>query len=289
MQSRGALAALLAGLATLAAACASTPGAIAAHAPVDVLYAASLTGLMESQIGPAFSSASGDTFTGYAAGSDALVSEIKAGVHPADVFLSASPEPNAELEGSANGDHESWYLSFATAPLVLAYNPQSRFAARLRTEPWYDVVVQAGIRVGRTDPTLDPKGALTAQAVQTASTTLHRPDLDAALSTWPVFPEETLVGRLEAGELDAGFFYSFEATAQGLPAVALTGVHLGASFTVTILNRAPHPAAAAAFVAFLLRGQGRGLLEKAGLSVGHVALSGAPGSVPATLRSLVGG
>jgi molybdate/tungstate transport system substrate-binding protein len=288
MQSSKAFMVLLGALAVLVAACDATASATA-HGPVDVLYAGSLTSLMESRVGPAFETASGDSFSGYAAGSDALVSEIKAGVRPADVFLSASPTPNRDLQGPANGSHESWYATFATAPLVLGYNPQSRFAAMLRSDPWYDVVTQPGIRVGRTDPALDPKGALTVQAIQKASATLDRPNLSAALSTWPVFPEETLVGRLEAGQLDAGFFYSFEAAAQGMPTLALTPVHLGATFTITVLNRAPHPQEAAAFVAFLLGPRGRALLEKAGLSLSAPSLSGASRSVPTALRPLLGG
>ncbi len=288
MQSPKVAFALLAAGATLGAACGPTSGDVA-RGPVDVLYAGSLTAVMESQIGPAFDRTTGDTFSGYAAGSDELVSEIKGRVRPADVFLSASPAPNADLEGGANGDHESWYTTFATAPLVIGYDPQSRFAAMLRSEPWYDVVTQPGIRVGRTDPKLDPKGALTVTAVQEAATALDRPDLKSALSTWPVFPEETLVGRLELGQLDAGFFYSFEATAQKMPTLPLTPVNLGATFTVTVLNHAPHPGPAAAFVAYLLGPAGRAALRKAGMTVRAPTLTGPGTSVPPTLRPLVGG
>jgi molybdate/tungstate transport system substrate-binding protein len=34
------------------------------------------------------------------------------------------------------------------------------------------------------------------------------------------FPEQTLLGRLEAGQLDDGFFYSIEAREAGIPFIA---------------------------------------------------------------------
>ena len=45
------------------------------------------------------------------------------------MFVSASPAVNATLEGAANGNWVSWYATFATTPLVLGYNPTSKFAA----------------------------------------------------------------------------------------------------------------------------------------------------------------
>lgn len=44
--------------------------------------------------------------------------------------MSASPAVDATLEGEANGNWASWYASFAKVPLVLGYNPHSRFRRR---------------------------------------------------------------------------------------------------------------------------------------------------------------
>jgi molybdate/tungstate transport system substrate-binding protein len=256
---------------------------------VDVLYAGSMEHLMEDVIGPAFSSATGYTYQGYGAGSDELVSDIRDGVRRADVFVSASPASDLALEGAAKGGWVSWYATFATAPLVIGYNPSSRFAGDFRTEPWYEVVTRPGILVGRTDPLLDPKGKLTAEAIQQAAARLRDPALTGALPGWQVFPEQTLVGRLEAGQLDAGFFYSFEATAQRIPTVPLTPVTLGATFTVTVVNRAPDPAGARAFAAYLLGPSGRSRLRAQGVRVQRATLSGPIAAVPDALRPLVGG
>ena len=134
-----------------------------ASADVDVLYAGSLVSLMERGIGPAFEAAAGETFRGYGGGSNGLANQIKGKLRRGDVFVSANPAVNDALTGSANGDWESWYVNFAQSPLVIGYNPSSRFAEALRTKPWQEVLREPGIRIGRTDPKLDPKGALTVQ------------------------------------------------------------------------------------------------------------------------------
>lgn len=264
-------------------------GAKPGHGTISVLYAGSLVNMMEHDLGPAFSRATGYGFEGVGAGSTELVAQIKGKVRVGDVFISASPKANKGLEGAANGDYVSWYVTFARAPLVIGYNPHSRFAHRLRTEPWYRVVTEPGILVGRTDPKLDPKGKLTVEAIEEAASKLHLPALKRALSKFPVFPEEDLVGRLEAGQLDAGFFYSNEATEQHIPTVSIAPVALNATYTVTILKGAPDPGGAAAFVSYLLGPEGRATLARHGLTVLAPRLTGSPGAVPPSVRSIVGG
>ena len=235
---------------------------------VDVLYAGSLIRLMEQDLGPRFTEATGYRFVGFSAGSVELANEIKSGVRQGDVLVSASPAVDATLEGEANGDWTSWYASFARVPLVLGYNPHSRFAGELRTRPWYDVVTSSGFLLGRTDPTLDPKGALSVEALrQVAGSSGNQGLLRIIDSTSGVFPEETLLGRLQAGQLDAGFFYANEAHDAGIPTVALTPVSLWTTFTVTVLDRASHPSAGVAFARFLLSAATRRTLAADGFSV----------------------
>src|SRR5207302_1330629 len=97
-----------------------------------------------------------------------------------------------------------------------------------------------GFLLGRTDPVLDPKGQLTMQALIQAATFSNDPGLGISKTTAGVFPEETLVGRLQAGQLDAGFFYTNEAREAGIPAVTLGAIQLAATYTVTVLDNAPH-------------------------------------------------
>jgi molybdate/tungstate transport system substrate-binding protein len=250
---------------------ASLGGPVAATArmsgTVDVMYAGSLLDLMQQKLGPAFTKATGYTVTGLSDGSKVLASEIKGGTQVGDVFISASPKVNAGLEGEANGRWVSTYGEFGRSPLVLAFNPASTFASALKTRPWYDVVDRSGFLLGRTDPATDPKGVLVVEALDEVALGIDSRRLASlATSASNIFPEATLVGRLQAGQLDAGFFYQVEATAANLKTLALTGTRLSAQYTVAILNRAPHVAAAKAFVKFLLSPSGRKILKENGVT-----------------------
>lgn len=276
-----------------APAASATPTAASSRGsgPVSVLYAGSLVDVVEKQLAPGFHAATGYTLDGFPGGSSALASEIKAKVRRGDVFISASRSVNATLEGAADGGWVSWYATFARSPLVLGYNPSSRFASAIRSEPWYQVLTKPGILVGRTDPATDPKGKLTVTALDDAASLYHRPGL-VRLADAPsnVFPEETLVGRLQAGQLDAGFFYSSETTAASLPSVpvSLPGRSLDATYTVTVLSGAPDLAGAEAFVSYLLGPQGRAILGKDGFEVVRPpVVSG--GAVPSALRKALAG
>jgi molybdate/tungstate transport system substrate-binding protein len=257
--------------------------------PVDVLYAGSLVHLMTKQIGPGFSTSTGYSFTGFSGDSGSLATEIKGKVQQGDVFVSASPKVNAKLAGSANGNWVSWYATFATSPLVLGYNPSSKFATDVKTKPWYQVLAEPAILIGRTDPTTDPKGTLTAKALTNAATADSAPALTRiANSTNNVYPENTLVGRLQSGQLDVGFFYAAEAKAAGIPTVPLSGQSLSATYTVTVLNNAPHEAGAEAFVTYLLSGATKPALSTDGFNlVSPPTVTGT--GVPTSLQSVLSG
>lgn len=234
--------------------------------PVDVFYAASLEQVMGDQVGPAFDRQTGDSFVGFPGGSKQLAAEIKGKLERADVFVSASPSVDLSLMGKANGNWVRSYRDFGRTYLEIGYNPKSRFASQLRTKPWYEVVGEPGFRLGRTNPATDPKGALARQALMEAAKQHHLPALAREAEEGPnVFPEASLVGRVQAGDLDAGFFYAVEAVAAKLPAVPLSGYRLYATYTVATVDRAPHPRAAAAFAAFLFSPKAQALLAKDGM------------------------
>jgi molybdate/tungstate transport system substrate-binding protein len=270
---------LLAGCGGSQSTSASNGSGSAQQGKAQVLYAGSLVDLMEHSVGPAFTKATGTQFQGFPAGSLELVNEIKGKVRPADVFISASTSANNKLLGSANGGWESWYAVFASAPLVIGYNPHSKFAHDLQTKPWQQVIAEPGFRLGSTDPKLDPKGQLAAEALRRAG--VNSPNSE-------VFPEEQLEGRLQSGQLDAGFFYSNEATQLRIPTVSLANLRLAATYTVSALNKAPDQAAATKFVQFLLSDTGKNLLRADGLQLEPIKVTGDPSSVPAPLHSSLG-
>ena len=251
---------------------------------VRVAYAGSLVGAMVNDIGPAFERATGVSFQGLPGGSTGLVNQIKSGTQAFDVFISAAPSANALLMGSANQNMVRWYWSLGVAPLVIGYNPSSKFASALKAGPWYTVMQQPGFLLGRTDPALDPKGVLVEKLLADEATATSNPNLEAAVLGTPenpaqVFPEETLVARLETGQLDAGFFYSNEAALAHIPTIS-TGVDLGAKFTITILSNASDSLQAQAFVKFLYSKAGQKLLQKVGVTPVSPKLVGDPSALP---------
>lgn len=255
-------------------ACGSAGGGAAGGQPtrgsgaVSVLYAGSLVRLMEQTLAPEFGAQTGFRVSGFAGGSSELANEIKGGVRQGDVFVSASPRVDAALEGKKNGRWVTWYVSFARTPLVLGYNPGSAFAAALHREPWFKAVTAPGFRIGRTDPVLDPKGRLTVEAVKSAARKLNdRSLLHITSSSANVFPEEALLGRLETGQLDAGFFYLSEAKEAGLSTVSLAPASFSTVFTVTVLSHARDESGAIAFARFLLGAQARHALASAGFEL----------------------
>jgi molybdate/tungstate transport system substrate-binding protein len=261
---------------------------------ISLLYAGSLVDLMTNQVIPGFEAAGGGTVNGLPAGSTELASDIKNGLQRADVFVSASPSVNTSLAGAANGNWVSWYGEFASAPLVIAYNPKSKYAADFKKEPWYKVLEEPGIRIGRTDPKLDPKGQLTVLFMNAFQKVSHHSGLATKVLGSPenqaqIFPEQTLLGRLDAGQLDVGFFYSIEAVAAKLPYVAPPlGTHYGARYTITIPRNGANAFGALDFVDYLLGPAGTKILKQDGFTLLHGEIGGDSGAAPASTKALLG-
>ncbi len=122
---------------------------------------------------------------------------------------------------------------------------------------------------------------------------LHQPGLAARVLGRPdnpaqVLPEELLVGRLQSGQLDAGFFYSTETAEAHIPTVTLpANVRLQAVYTITVLRGAPDAAGGARFVGFLLGAEGRAMLHAHGLDLVAPHVTGDAASVPAALRPVL--
>ena len=151
-----------------------------------------------------------------------------------------------------------------------------------------------GFLLGRTDPAIDPKGLLTIQFLHRIEVVKHLPGLEQRIigsveNASQIFPEETLLGRLQAGQLDAGFFYSIEAQAAHLPTVNPSlGTHYSARYTITILNNAPNAAGALAFVKFLLGPQGLAILKQDGFKLIKGEIGGIKRAIPADVKALLG-
>lgn len=205
--------------------------------------------------------------------------------------------------------HASWYATFASNAMVLAFTDRSIGAGEISGRNWWEILLRPSVRWGSSDPSLDPNGYRTLMVFQLAEAHYRQPGLAArlrrALQPRYVRPSEAqLTGLLQAGELDYAWSYLSLARTAGLrwvdlpPEVdlsepsftdryALARVRLpGPSandpdslefrgepivYALTIPNRAPHPALARAFVRFVLSPAGRKILIDAGFK-----LPGAP-------------
>ncbi len=311
-----------AGLALIAATM-QTAAAGEKNGAVSVLYAGSLGAVLEKAVGPAFEKSSGYGFRGEGNGSVAAAKMIKDGLRTPDVFISADAAVNSKvLMGAENRNLVHWYATFASSGLVLGYNPKSRFKdqfdqAREGKLTWHEVLARPGVRLGRTDPNLDPKGYRTLFLFELAERHYGKPGLGALLgepaNPAQIFPEPELLVRLESGQLDAAVFYRHEVVAHALPFIELPdeinqssprfaslygersytnarGVTTSGApivFTITIPATVRNLPGAAAFVRFLLSGPGRGIIGQYGLRPIPLQLVGDASKVPAGLRSLL--
>jgi len=315
----------------LLSACGSTTSANPAPTPtpapkgtVSVAYAASLTNIFEKVVRPAFDQSTGYTYQGEAKGSSALVNEIKGKLSFPDVYISANPKLNVQLMGTANGNYASWYLDFARTEMVIGYNSNSKFVADFQaaangTKQWYQVLEEPGLRLGRTDPLLDPKGVNTIYTLELAAAYYNQPGLEKKIlgsdeNTSQIFPEEELVSRLGAGQLDAGFFYINEVKGPNIPYISLPDqVNLGNAtmasqyatatwknpktnavskgapivYTVTVLNTAKNKAGGIAFANFLLSSQGQSLLQGQGVLTTPLTAGGDATAIPQQLKQYI--
>ena len=253
---------------------------------VDVFSAGSLDTLMTKSVGPAFHAATGYTLVDTSHGSGTLEADIKNKTAVADVFVSASPADVAGLMGASNGNWVSWYAGFAASPEVLGYYPKSKFATDLQTMPWYKVITLPGFRLGRTDPTQDPGGVLAAKALNETATAQNLPALKTlATETSDVYAEDPEEADIQTGQLDGAFMYEADANSQGSPFVKLTGTNLAGEYTITLVNNAPHTAAAVAFIKFLLGPMGQAEMKADNFNIVSPATVTGSG-VPSSLTSL---
>lgn len=237
--------------------------------PVIVLYAGSLVTPMEGPLKAALRQR-GIEFEGEPGGSKELANLIAAGVRSPDVFISVNPKLVEKL-----GRSVASATTFAGTSLGIAWAPNSKYAALFDgvaagAAPLDRALQTPGLRIGRTDPQLDPKGVYTIEGMTMwLGSDGERRILGADENPSQIFPEQDLLARVDTGQADVGFFYRTEAIARGYRFVPLPGKAAltdRITYTLAIMKAAPHPQAAHAFADFVLTGPGRAILEQAGLS-----------------------
>jgi molybdate/tungstate transport system substrate-binding protein len=120
--------------------------------------------------------------------------------------------------------------------MVIAYTPRSRYADLVDGENWPAILLREGVRVGHSDPNLDPCGYRTMLTVMLAERHYGMPGFFQKLFGYGdyydrgeerrgkvvVRPKETdLLALLESGAIDYLFIYRSVAKQHGLPFVEL--------------------------------------------------------------------
>lgn len=279
------------------------PGQAADTPTLRVAYAGSMGVVMDQALGPAFTKAQHATWQGIGQGSYALARLLAGGQMRADVFVGITPGPSRVLQQAGR---ISRAVPVASTRMVVIYSPKSRFAADFAAaargkKPWYEVLREPGLRLGRTNPAVDPQGANALLTLQLAARYYHQPDLLQQIAgplqnPHQIFSETSLMSRLEAGQIDAAIGYRSAALSHHLPSIDLPeeidlahpsletswyaharltldgGKTLHAQplvFYAAVLDDARQPALAHAFVTFLQSPQGQAALRAHGYDPPH--------------------
>jgi molybdate/tungstate transport system substrate-binding protein len=310
------------------AATVTDPQSSSSQGKVFVMYAASLLKIFENTLGPSFQNETGYTYEGEGRGSVQIANMILDGLRRPDVFVSAGTIPIMKLMnktdvGGSKQPLASWLVKFGSAEMVIAYSPTSHYytdleKARLGEISWHKVLSEQGLKFGRTDPDLDPKGyymILTAKLsnIYYNDSTIKQRILGDDRNPKQIFPEETLKTVLESGQLDAVASYKHEAVSRGLPYITLPAeinlAHPTFSdyyrkalytltdghrvfgepiyFSATIPESVRNLNGAVSFVKFLLSSNGERILKTQGLNYLKPVLEGDIEKVPSSIRNML--
>ncbi len=154
-----------------------------------------------------------------AAGSRASARKITDIGKPADVMASAAYKviDNLLIPKFAKFD-----AHFATNELVIAYTSHSKYSNEINAKNWTDILLRKGVKIGHSNPNLDPCGYRSMLVTKLAGIYYNKPDFYNKLLGYGknykngeekrnkviVRPKETdLLGLLEAGAYDYLYIY----------------------------------------------------------------------------------
>lgn len=303
----------------------------AATGTASVAYASSLQFLNEKVVSPAFTKATGYQFSGHGASSGELEADIAAKELTPNVFQSVGGDNIIPLEPGFT----KWYIPYAGTQMVLAYNPDSKYASQFKAyadgsrplKGLFTLLATKGLKLGRTDPNIDPQGRdfiFMLELAQmyyhlprdTVSKILGTPDYGTASSS-QIYAESSLDATLQSGQLDAASAFITQAVPLHLdyiklpPQISLGDASMAdqyAKATVTIkppgkpaTTKSGSPqviditmigkpsAAGTAFVKYTLSQAGLAMYKQNGFTLIPPTVVGDSSAVPAAIRNELGG
>ncbi len=305
---------------------ASASSSSTATGTASVAYASSLEYLNEKVVAPAFKTATGYGYSGFGASSGDLESDIAAGeIHP-NVFQSVGGDNITPLQPKFT----SWYIQYAGTSMVVAYNPNGKYASQFKaiadgSKPLSDLFTllqTPGLKLGRTDPNVDPQGRDFIYMLELAQAYYHLPSDTVAkilgttdfgtASSSQIYAESALDSTLQSGQLDAASAFVTQAIELHLayvplvPQINLCCSQYAAQYAtakVTLKNgttKSGSPqvidvtiigtptSAGTAFVKYTLSPAGLALYKTGGFTVLTPTVVGDKSAVPAAITSELG-
>lgn len=224
-----------------------------------------------------------------AGGSTAMARKISELGKPADIMAAAD---FTVIDKILIPDYAELNIRFATNQLVLCYTDSSRYADEVNGHNWYEILQRDGVVWGHSDPNLDPCGYRSLMVMQLAEDHYGIPGLyEKLLAHRPlknVRPKSVdLISLLQSGNMDYAWEYLSVAEQHDLnylslpdkinlgnyefddyykqAVVEVTGSKPGemttlygksSTYGITLVKDRPNPAAAEAFMAYMLDHQG---------------------------------
>lgn len=310
----------------MAAAGCGSSSSPAATGTANVAYASSLQYINEKVVSPAFTSATGDQYSGRGGASGTLEKEVAANEITPNVLEVIGGDNITPLEPK----YTTWYVAYAGTQMVVAYNPNGKYASQFRAiadgkQPitrLFTLLRTPGLKLGRTDPNTDPQGRNFIYMLELAQSQYHLPSGTVAkilgttdfgtASNSEIYAESALDSTLQSGQLDAASAYLNQAVQLHLDYITLPArINLGdAAFkdlyktaSVTIKEGTKHGSpqviditiigtptpAGIAFVKYTLSSAGLALYKAGGFTMITPKLTGSMSDVPVDIRSELGG
>lgn len=168
-----------------------------------------------------------------ASGSRAAARKITDIGKAADVMASADYKV---IDNLMIPEHAKFNAQFATNEMALAFTPHSKYADEITSENWTEIFLREGVRVGHSNPNMDPCGYRSMLVTQLAEEYYNQPGLFKKLFGYGeeytngeedankviVRPKETdLLGLIEAKAYDYLYIYKSVAEQHGLKYITL--------------------------------------------------------------------